>query len=196
MSKVDELRRSLPDAFEGWLFEDGIKTPAELHYEGHSKLDIRGLLEELPPFLRIDWHKGVFYSTDGKSYQETNAREFDFYKLLDPRLVLNYKALEITGRRDVPRLKIRLVFARYDAASLDLPADLIDWLKENDQSTRPVVFVMDDRPMIRVMSQPDIPPSRAVVSLFFHSPGEEVNTFLICSSLLLAASAIRGWSPP
>lgn len=194
MSKIDELCRSLPDAFEAWLFEDGIKTPVELHYKGHSRLDIRGLLEELPPYLRIDWHEGVSYSTDGKSYQEANAREFDFYKLLDPRLVLNYKALEVIRAQEVNGIKSRLVFARYDAAFMDLPPDLIDWLKEKDQLTRPVVFVIDDRPMIRVMSQPDIPPSRAIVSLFFHCPGEEVNTPPMCSSLLLATSAIREWS--
>jgi len=191
MSKIDELRRSLPDTFEAWLFEDGIKTPVELHYRGDSRLDIRGLLEELPPYLRIDWHGGVTYSTDGKSYQEADAREFDFYKLLDPRLLFNYKALEIVRAQELHGIKSRLVSARYNTAFMDLPPDLIDWLKEKDQLTRPVVFVIDGRPMIRVMSQPDIPPSRAIVSLFFHYSGEEVNTLLICSSLLLATSAIR-----
>jgi len=191
MEKIGELCRSLPDAFEAWLFEDGIRTPVEVHYQGRSKLEIRGLLEELPPFLRIDWHEGAFYSIDGKSYEKASVREFDFYKLLDPRIVLTNKTLEITRTRNVHSIKSRLVLARYDAAFMDLPSELIDWLKEKGQSIRPVVFAVDDRPMIRLMSQPDIPPSRAIVSLFFHSLGEKVNAISICSSLLFAASAIR-----
>jgi len=191
MTNIDELCRSIPDAFEGWLFEDGIRTTVEVHYQGRSALEIRGLLEELPPYLRIDWHEGASYSTDGKSYEKASAREFDFYKLLDPRIILTTKTFKITGTRDVHSIKSRLVLARYDAAYMDLPSELIEWLKENDQSIRPVVFAVDDQRMIRLMSQPDIPPSPAIVSLFFHSLGEKVNAISICSSLLFATSTIR-----
>jgi hypothetical protein len=190
---IDELCRSLSDRFEGWLFEDGIKTPVNLHYQALSKLDIQGLLEELPPYLRIDWHEGTFYSNDGKSYYKIDGREFDFYKLLDPRFMLNDKTLEVTRIVDNSRTKSRLLLARYNIQSMDLPYDLIEWFKKNNQMVRPVVFVIDDRAIIRLMSQLDLPPSPAIMSLFFRFEREEIDSIQICSSLLLATSAIREW---
>jgi len=190
---VEELYRSLPKAFEALLFEDGSATTVRLRYYDLFKMDIQGLLEELPPHVRIDWHEGTYYSHDNKSYQRADAQEFDFFKLLDPRLILNYKVFEVTEAQKLPQIKGQLIFGRYNTLAMDLPSDLIDWFKNNRQTSRPVVFVMDDQPMIRLMSQPDIPPSRSTVSLFFQQPGEKINAIMICLSLSLAASEIRKW---
>jgi len=194
MSKIEKLSESIPEAFEALLFEDSKTTGVKLHYHSASQLDIEGLLEELPPYVKIDWHGATSYSNDGKSYEKAPDREFDFFKLLDPRLMLNPKILEIIRIRDIPIIKGQLISGRYNVASMDLPSDLILWLKEKGQLTRSTVFMIDDQPMVRLMSQYDIPPSRAIVSLFFKRPSEEVNTLLLCSYLLLAASEIRGLS--
>lgn len=193
MSRINELVRSLPGTFQALLFEDGRATTVKLRYHGLSKMDIQGLLEDLPPYIKIDWREGAFYSNDDKSYKKADSREFDFFKLLDPRLILNYKIFEVIRTRNTPEIKGRLVLGSYDTTAMDLPSDLVDWFKSNRQSTRPVIFVIDDQPMIRLMSQPDIPPSRAIVSLFFLRPGEKVNTMLTCFSLCLAAPEIREW---
>jgi len=190
---VEELSRSLPEAFEALLFEDGNATTVRLRYHDLSKVNIQGLLEELPPYVRIDWREETHYSHDDKLYHRADPQEFDFFKLLDPRLILNYKVLEVARTQELPQIKGQLILGRYNTLAMDLPANLIDWFKNNEQTSRPVIFVIDDRPMIRLMSQPDIPPSRSAVSLFFQQPGERVNVNMICLSLSLAVSEIRKW---
>lgn len=140
------------------LIEDGVTTPVSIGYLGNSVMELDGLQEELPRLLKLDWAKrSATLSMDGKELENTAREQFDFYKLLDPRLIRKSRVIRVASVEGFERKEARVVLLEHDTSDLDLPSDLVTFLGENKRTVRRVSFLVYDGG-IRYMSQFDLPP--------------------------------------
>jgi hypothetical protein len=195
MAAFNQILGKLPGNFDGRLLENGVLTTTRISYHSELGFKVEGLLEELPPSLSLRWGPQLQPLPNGFPHNDAeNLAEFDFFKMLDPRIVFSRQlneGLEVTSSETNPHGRGGIFVASYKVRDLGVPNHLVEWLEKFGESRRPVVLVADGNNMIRAMSQMDIPPSPSIVTLFFSYPNEQVDWELVTLVSSISISKIQ-----
>lgn len=147
------------------LYVDGLATQVAVTYLPNNEMEIRGLPNDLPRYLRFDDHK-VYKSPDGQSVVEDTeeAAFYQLYRTWDPRVIARAEPTEDDDLEERPSNHVKARYYLDKAVSLP-PAIRQRVIADEDGWREVEIFVENGR--LRELSEWDFSRNPTQLTIVF-----------------------------